>query len=297
MKHSYLAILIVSALLLSTARSVNAQSPTPTTANHDSQAQNNQRIENGHRPQVPDSFIEALRAITDEREDARKEDQANEKRWWPPSASWAIVYITIGYAFIAFFQLKSIDRQADISERALTRDKVPYVFVKEPHQPNSTSLFQDRRVDIRYTLKNYGNGPAFLRAIIGQTSISEGLGPIPHARPREPLLPVGDILGADEETPLLEAVPSVATLSDSDWRSLEIDPDAKFKVFFYGLINYVDVWGNEWTNGFAWIYDPNIRRMRIATKYEVPEGYNYHRQEQKTEGNRLRHWLRSLIGI
>jgi hypothetical protein len=299
-KHSKLlpaSILIAFAILLSGS---SLPLKPPTIQGHDSQAHDPNGANDRNPPEVVQSssfeaqILESLRAIIRQQQTARTEDQANEKRWWPPSPSWAIVYVTFVYVVIAIFQWQAIRRQADVAERALTRDKLPYVFVKEPHA-TYLSLFDGRKADIEYTLKNYGNGPAFFRAVIGHSIVSEKLGPIPHARPLEPSTPKGwFVLGAGEETPPLDAAASSATISDEEWQSLGREPTAKFKVFFYGLVNYTDIWDDEWTNGFAWIYDPKLQAMRVATKYEVPEGYNYQRKEPKTKERFS--VLRTIIG-
>jgi hypothetical protein len=304
-----LLILIVSALLVSAARNGDAQSGAaappskpPTIQSHEPTAHNGNDAENRHPPQIIESpfeteIVEALRAIERQQQTARTQDRANEKRWWPPSPSWAIVYVTVVYVIVAICQWSGIRRQANIAERALTADKIPYVYMLAVDRPTYLSRGDTHVVQIKYRLKNYGGGPAFLRSNIAQVQIAERLSEIPHSTPREPRYSSGHIIGSGEETEGLSAHPHTTTMSVDDFRFLEYRPEAKSKIFFVGLVNYLDVWGNEWTTGFAWIWDPAKPAMRIATKYEVPDGYNYRRQEQSKSKTTPPSYWRRLIRI
>jgi hypothetical protein len=88
-------------------------------------------------------------------------------------------------------------------------------------------------------------------------------------------------------------------MSVDDFRIVERDPESKKKIYFFGLVNYTDVWGKEWTTGFAWILgahsDADKRAWRIATKDEIPAGYNYRREEAPKDEKSDRSWLRKFI--
>src|SRR5271163_703187 len=91
-------------------------------------AQNNQQVNQGKPPQLIDpafqaTLIEALRSIISEGEADRRDQNSK----WPPSPSWAIVYVTGVYVIIALLQLHSIGQQANIAERALTTAQRPYL--------------------------------------------------------------------------------------------------------------------------------------------------------------------------
>jgi hypothetical protein len=135
---SFLPILVALVLLLSVARSGQAQSGArlsskpPALQSHKPTANHRNDVDERRPPQIVKSpfeaeIVEALRAITREQQTSRAEDQANEKRWWPPSPSWAIVYVTVIYVGVAIFQWFGIYRQANIAQRALVLGERPYL--------------------------------------------------------------------------------------------------------------------------------------------------------------------------
>ncbi len=65
------------------------------------------------------AIVKALNTLVEEEKARRNEQKADEKRWWPPSAGWAIVYVTIIYVFVAWFQLGAIRRQGKTSNDTL----------------------------------------------------------------------------------------------------------------------------------------------------------------------------------
>jgi hypothetical protein len=119
----FASILIASALLLSAASNgASLRGGHEAATDADSQI-NNRQPPQLIPPSVESEIVKALRAIVTEQQAARHEQQLQEKRWWPPSASWAIVYVTVVYVLVAFFQLHSISRQADIAERILSETR------------------------------------------------------------------------------------------------------------------------------------------------------------------------------
>jgi hypothetical protein len=124
-------ILIVWGLLLSTARNTPAESPSPPLSPEAKSASPTQpkpdtyhQPDEGHPPQVSYSpfeaaFLKTLSALTDEQKAKDREEQAAEQRWWPPTAPWAVVYVTVAYVIVAAFQLSAIRRQAKIANDTL----------------------------------------------------------------------------------------------------------------------------------------------------------------------------------
>src|SRR5262245_17658256 len=72
----------------------------PVTQKQEATTEYSQNIKKGQPPQVvemsPESaIVKALNAFVDEEQTRRRKEKANEERWWPPTASWAIVYVTV----------------------------------------------------------------------------------------------------------------------------------------------------------------------------------------------------------
>jgi len=138
----------------------------PATQSHQTTADNHGNANEGHPPQMVQSpfeaaLLEELRTIASQQETARREDEANEKRWWPPSPSWAIVYVTVVYVIVASFQWCAIRRQANIAEITLTETSRPWVspFL----QVIGNGLSYDNigaRVAVRGVFRNTGHSPA-----------------------------------------------------------------------------------------------------------------------------------------
>lgn len=82
------------------------------------------------------AIAESLSALVEEMKASRREQRIIEKRWWPPSASWAIVYVTVLFMTVAAFQIRALVRQARIAAQTLAairkhlavsdRAKIPY---------------------------------------------------------------------------------------------------------------------------------------------------------------------------
>lgn len=76
----------------------------------------------------------------------------------PAVYSWALVAAGALYTVVAYFQLLAIKRQAAMTERILTRERLPFLFLKR-------AVRHDARTNggvtpgIRFTFKNYGLSP------------------------------------------------------------------------------------------------------------------------------------------
>ncbi len=141
-----------------TSKAPAIQSHTPTAGDHDDAGE-------GQPPQTAKSpfeaeLVEALRAMVRQQQTARIEDQANEKRWWPPSPSWAIVYVTVIYVVVAIFTLLAVKRQADIADDSLHQVQRGRISLH-----GIECLLQDNVWFVRIRFKNLGNGPAFTTSI------------------------------------------------------------------------------------------------------------------------------------
>lgn len=304
MKH-LVATVLANLMLLAIATNTCAQlpRPSPPATGINQQSIPDQHHGEGDSAAPPKSKIVISSEIREPSSAPQTKDGDNKAQKWldrhaafgPQTwSNWALAVFAAIASIIALRTLGAVAHQAVIAERALTRDKIPYVVVKELG-PDSLSIIEGK-INLSYTLKNYGTGPAFLRAVIGQADILEKLGPIPHVRPMEALLPVGRVIAAGDETAPIEAHSRIVSVSGTEQESAVYNPAAKYKIFFYGLVNYTDIWENEWTNGFAWIFDPEVGAMRLARKNEVPDGYNYHHKEE-CDAKPRRNSLRKFFGV
>lgn len=197
-----LLIPIVLVLLLSGARNVKAQSPsrtsTPTLQGREPSPKTHGQIDHGQPPQIPESrfettLLETLRTIEHDQQTARAQEQADNRRWWPPSPSWAAVYVTVVYVIVAIFQWSGIRRQADIADRSLKMAQRAAISILD--------VRFDQHWKTTWDVKNTGKLPA--------TEIGGGVLGQPSQRDREPprptreshqftTSPFGDVIAPDE---------------------------------------------------------------------------------------------------
>ena len=67
----------------------------------------------------------------------------------PSTTDWIIVAITAAYTVIAFLTLVAIKRQADIAERALTAERIPYVYVSSAERSATLTTGDERNITVR----------------------------------------------------------------------------------------------------------------------------------------------------
>jgi hypothetical protein len=123
-------LVLMFLVLLSNAESTSANAlPTPTPSNN-SKAEKHDRVDRRQPPQMVETTFEAavvkaLGSIINSQESAHKQTEANEEWWrWPPSPSCAIVFVTLMYVGVAYYQLRAIRRQADIAEKSANAAKI-----------------------------------------------------------------------------------------------------------------------------------------------------------------------------
>jgi hypothetical protein len=257
----------------------------PTANRAQSQTEADQQVDQRHPPEVinpraQSEIGEALRAIEKDREAERREDKARETWWWPPSASWAIVYVTVIYVFVAGFQWAAIWRQANIAEQTLIAGREPYLaatdlrIIKTLENNNVTTL------GISYRLTNYGPGPA----VVGHAAViceaRESLKQPPaYAGALLQWATIGQVLASHDCTEVFE-VWSKLTLKDGRDGNADSESqvflrgDAAQCFFLYGEVFYDDLLGNGYVTGFAAVWDHERQRVRLASDQEA-HGYNY----------------------
>ncbi len=248
-----LSILIVSGLLLIAARDGKAQpsattSKPPAVQSHKPTTDHNENINERYPPEVVKweiEILEALRAITHEQQTARRENQANEKRWWPPSPSWAIVYVTVGYVFVAILQWGVIRRQAD-TLRAIEDAWISINFEPRYFPPPNRA----HHPHIKYWFENAGRTPA---TIVEVCAILE----FAHQLPDIPIYPPKAVIAYPENTSVVgpnlgKTTPGWCPIKPEDW---EKAIDLALTWFFYGFIRYKPVYGPNIVSGFAFRFD------------------------------------------
>jgi hypothetical protein len=107
-------VLLTLVVLLSTQSPNLAAQPRPDT---------NQQIGDRHPLQAYSPFeaalLKSLSTLESQQETRYREQKAADAEWWPPSPSWAVVYVTVAYVIVACFQWFTIRRQANIADLSI----------------------------------------------------------------------------------------------------------------------------------------------------------------------------------
>jgi hypothetical protein len=303
-KRSYLTILVASALLPSAARTARAEprsehhASTVETHSRDSYANSDPIATPINQPTAHSTSTEGGRVTYNYNGDFKYvAPTATEESGWKKFSDIANVASAIAVAFFTGMlwcvsrQQKELmqnaeaisRRSVEVTELALTREKIPLVFVKQPERPTFLSgVGNNRSLSVTYKFKNYGNGPAFMYSMAVNCAGLEEFSLIKLVAPIDRTFSSGEVIPAGEDTPLLQAECRVP-LTDEEWRTFSREPTSKRKFFLYGEIAYTDIWDDKWVTGFAWIYDIMQQRMRIATQFETPAGYNFPPRKEKKE--------------
>jgi hypothetical protein len=230
-------------------------------------------IESPFEPQI----LEALRAIVRQQQTARAEDQANEKRWWPPSPSWAIVYVTVVYVVVAIFQWRAIRRQANIANTSLiearkaaraaseTADALKlteraFVLLDERVSPDPRP---DKR-EMSYVIVNCGKTPAYIKTVKAEMRFTDSASP-PPVNPFASKSHRGDgemaVLGPDQT---LNAGVDLPNSEPLDCERIEAINNKTSWLWFCGWIVYSDAFDNEHFTVWTRYWNP--------TEEDIPQG-------------------------
>lgn len=216
-----LSFLILFFLALSGTGESTEQNPmllTPSVPSGNAATDDKNKVEKRQGPQTPEAsvFDKIVSDFADYEKARHEQNRADEKRWWPPSSNWAIVYATILYvivaivaACIALRTLKAIETQAnaavnqaaaarDTAEATrinvqITRDQLQavrdreraWIMVKpnpiaEDAFPNTGSQYPFK-FEFGWTAKNVGYTAGFLVKLRVKTDILDY--PLPDKRP------------------------------------------------------------------------------------------------------------------
>jgi hypothetical protein len=249
------------ALIGAASKPPTVQRPKPTPDNHHQVDE-----DEGHPPRLIDpaqaEVIEALRVISRQQETARQQDQANEKRWWPPSPSWAIVYVTIAYVMIALFQLVAIHRQANIADRTLKLVERPYLGFRVTRVFWQEAVGMEHiRVRVNYSLMNSGRTPARItdhNSILCRTSSRERPQEAPYdENAQQRITGLTITAGREHEASIWLQLPK----SEAKIIQLGIEGTSAF-VHFFTYVDYKDGLGKPHSSYLCGIVVTGRRRER-----------------------------------
>lgn len=206
-------------------------------------------------PLVP-AIAESLSALVDEAKASRRERRIIEQRWWPPSASWAMVYAIVLFLGVAAFQIKALVRQAKLSTQvlaALRRHLALAARARIPVEPIIQSMqlhgLGKPDVFVTYEIVNTGASPA--RVLEHQSVVSWQDGPAPaesaHEYSRQPAN--GDI-APSEHRPATAKPTQPMSAEEADKLKRE-----NMKLYVRGFVKY----GNddaEYRTDFNCRYEP-----------------------------------------
>jgi hypothetical protein len=177
-----------------------------------------------------------------------------------------------GWAAVAASQ------SARVAERALIELEQPVVAVDIPKSglvSESDGSFRFAGGSIEFRCSNYGRSPAILKEIVAEFKALDASAPFPD--PIDPSsgggrrLPAGCV--AASEVPYIETQKAFTTY---DTALLAPGAAARFRIYFFGYIRYVDVFNNRYIHGFFYVYDDvGARFVRRGD-----ESRNYTRKEK-----------------
>jgi len=296
MKHSKLLsalTLIALASLLFSAHNECAmadQSNTIRKSSHKLTTETVDHADQRHPPQLvqpafQSQISEALHAIVNQQESARREDQASEKLW-PPSPSWAIVYVTIAYVIVAIFQWRALRKTVDetqglvvnsqrqakaaenqvnnlektlaATEKAATAAEKSTDFAVRSfytlHRPwvlvTDFQIVQNdetKRFDIHYKAYNVGQLPAIWRGVDHRTDVQPNSPSDVDFSATRQMSYVLPPLSSPEQGITLSA--SLDMITDAQWKTIR---EGKNTLFFMGFVRYEGPYKD--TNGNPILY-------------------------------------------
>lgn len=285
--RAYLAgILIVALSFLGNANDGKAQqapSKPPIAQSHKPTTDYRNDVQQGHPPQLIESpfeaeIVETLRAIVRQQQADRAEDEAKEARWWPPSPSWAIVYVTVAYVFVAIFQWSSIRRQANIAEKLPMIIEAPYVSIGMKPYVLQQGGIPNGNPWIEYWFKNNGRTQAQVIEYCVAFEICE-IGEMPEKPHYESgnavLVREHFIIPASAETAHARCSGDFDFAHEADFAPIR---ENRQMLFFYGYIRFCTVFKSQPPRifGFDYFYDPGFNSLTPVGGTE----YNYDREEK-----------------
>ncbi|HEY9157885.1 hypothetical protein [Candidatus Binatus sp.] len=298
-RKSFLPILIASGLILVAASNGKAQpsaappSKPPAVQSHKPTAGDRGDAGEGRPPQTLKSpfeaeLLEALRAIARQQQTVRREDQAKEKRWWPPSPSWAIVYVTVIYVVatviyvaVAIFTLRAVKRQADIAEEIPSIIEAPHIsvgMIAHIVEHGGVGGVPSGAPHIEYWFKNHGRTLAQITEICTLFEM-HAVGALPEKPVYKPsrINPFHDrfVVPPNSETTHARCSGGFSFHSEADFAPIR---DSRATCIFYGYVKFRSIFPRRPPRiyGFGHFYDPAYNSLNPIGGTE----YNYDREER-----------------
>jgi hypothetical protein len=206
-------------------------------------------------PLVP-AIAESLSALVEEVKAIRRERRIAEERWWPPNASWAMVYAIVLYVGVAALQIKALVRQAKLSTQllaALRRHLHLGARAKIPVEPiiQSMRLHGLGTPEVFVTYEIVNTGASHARVLEHQSAVAWRDGTAPAKLPVEyARQPANDDLAPSQHR--AATLKPAQPMSEEEAGKVVHD---NLKIYVSGFVRY----GNddvEYRTDFACRYDP-----------------------------------------
>ena len=288
MKHSstwYASILIASALLLSAALRVSAESPNPRRENHKGTAE--PKAEHGDQrptePSIPlaafqgieSALADALHTVRAQEEAATKDGAPKKDRWDKAAviSNYLLFLVACLYTYFAWGQWDVIDKQVRIANETLILANRPRIKVRTfVIKPRNQFVWNDP-IHIECQVVNSGGVEAYIvesNCTIMTTGRSQVDLPMlpPYSNQTDSFRVKDNILPAGLACPLYQ--PSeVMLFSEND----EAVMKGEIKLCVFGYIFYRDKLHNFYRTAFCRRFD--FQRMR----FEIVENPDYEHQD------------------
>jgi len=282
MKHSntcYALILVVSALLLSSIRNAACAqtSDSPTAQNR----QNQESLQNQTQTQkapTPSAILSTATPTSQPSSSPTGSSSSNSQSWndwfWQNFSALLIAVLAIWAGYIGLRTLDAIRDQGKTARDALTKLERPWVFIvpkKATIRQTSDGL---HLISVEITITNAGRSPAWLvnSALSHQRKIAEPLPEEPayqdYRHGPTPVVPNENGTPKWLRTVLLK-------------EQVDAFVGGTLQVFFYGRVQYSDVFGDEHETRFCMNVHPPLldipkdgKPISCWPQFEGPPSYN-----------------------
>jgi len=254
------------------------------------------------------TLLDTLRAIEHDQQTAGTQDQADNSRWWPPSPSWAIVYVTVVYVIVAICQWSGIRRQATAAEAQASNLEKTLLATEKAAEAAKLSadaavagsvahlhlmrLWIEGRepggdimdggvgvVDpmLHYGFTNYGKTPAFLIEMCWESLIAPRLPAAPIYKNRGEIGHDLFVVAAEQD---INHKFKWSHLFEKYLTEDDVTPVRRMeqRLYVYGFFRYRDAFERHWRVGFAYYF--NIRGQAHVVAPDVAPAYWYRQLEK-----------------
>jgi hypothetical protein len=283
MKHSstwFASILIASALLLSVANRVSAQSPNPRRENHKGTAE--PKSEQGNQrptePSVPlaafqgveSALADALHTVRAQEEAATKDHDPQKDRWDKAAviSNYLLFLVACLYTYFAWGQWDVIDKQVRIANETLILANRPRIKVRTFVIKPRNKFVWNLAIDLECQVVNSGGVEAYIVesncTVFTIGGLNEGLPMLPpYSNQTDSFKVKNDILPAGLACPLYQ--PSeIMLMSAND----ELVAKGEIKLYAIGYILYRDKLRNFYRTAFCRRFNFEKKRFEIILNHD-----------------------------